>query len=459
MAHYQMPEKQDTQHHGDDGSVVEPRTSLTEQQPSHRSIGMHAILNPSNSQPCLKEPLNEKKHGLESSPAFPSQITVQRDQSASSRQRRIISPISPSAHGMNLNTVSNGPPGTINAVHSPFLQSPGSQGSASASSSQEGADGPKGHFSSAFRRFSHTYPPQLTPPYDDRRLSSGELSDPRSQTGSPSTPQSLYAQFNRESPGPVQGPPQQRIDPSQPSPNACANNWSSSFRQSQPSGEHQRTSFPQLAIHNGQGLIPIEIDVESASSRANEKRSNNRDASKRHRDRKKDAEAEKARTMELQEQKIKFLTEERDHYQSELEYFRDIVNRTTGLGRIPPRPLSPRHRQPNPLSSSKAASEKTSSQQQERGNNGGRNTRRKLNQEQHSKLPTPPSGASLAPLPPLNYTMAPVQQPYPASSWPVGAVRSHPETGPSPQHHQITPYPPHETHSQVSVDRSWNPAS
>src|SRR5699024_8810857 len=155
------------------------------------------------------------------------------------------------------------------------------------------------------------------------------------------------------------GPPQQRVDPSQPSPNSCANTWNSSFRQSQPSCEHQRTTIPQLAIHNGQGLIPIEIDVESASSRANEKRSNNRDASKRHRDRKKDAEAEKARTMELQEQKIKFLTEERDHYQSELEYFRDIVNRTTGLGRIPPRPLSPRHRQPNPLSSSKVASEKT----------------------------------------------------------------------------------------------------
>lgn len=454
-----MPEKQDPQNCGN-GSLVESQTSPTE-QPSHRAIGMHAILNPSHGHSSIKEPQNWKKHGLESPSTSPSQITVQRDQSTASRPRRIITPISPGTHSLNPNTVSNAAPGTISAVHSPFIQSPESQVSTSASSSQESVEGSKGQFSSAFRRFSHPYPPpQLTPPYDDRRLSSGEFSDPRSQTGSPSTPQSAYARFSRASPGPIQGPPQQHIDSSQPSSNSFAGNWSSSLRQSQSHRETPRNSFPQLPPHSGPNLIPIEIDVESASSRANEKRSNNRDASKRHRDRKKDAEAEKARAIELQEQKIKFLAEERDHYQSELEYFRDIVNRTTGLGRIPPRPLSPRHRRPVPIPSTKPESETTLSQQEERGNNGGRNTRRKLTQERPSNIPTPPSGSSLAPLPPLNYTMAPIQQPYPASSWPVGAVRSPSEAGPpAPQHHHMTSYPSHETHPQVSVDRSWNPAS
>lgn len=450
MHHYQMPERKDTQYCGN-GSSVESRTSPTE-QPSHRAIGMHAILNPSHSQHTIQKPQNGRKDGLESPSTSPSQIAVQRDQSTASRPRRILTPISPGTYGFNPNTVSNAPPGTISVVHAPFIQSPESQASTSASSPQESLEGPKGQFSSAFRRFSHPYPPpQLTPPYDDRRLSSGEFPDPRSQTSSPSTPQSAYAQFNRASPGPVQGPPQQHIYSSQHSPNSFAGNWSSSTRQSQPNGETQRNSFPHLAIHGGQNLIPIKIDVESASSRANEKRSNNRDASKRHRDRKKDAEAEKARTLELQEQKIKFLAEERDHYQSELEYFRDIVNRTTGLGRIPPRPLSPRHRRPILVPSAKSASEKTSTQPQEGGDNGGRNTRRKLNQNRPSGIPTPPSEPSLAPLPPLNYhTMAPVQQPYPASSWPT--IRSPSEAGPSSSpHHHMAPYPLHETHPQDRI--------
>lgn len=457
MGHYQMPEKQNTQDCGN-GIAVESQASPTE-QPAHRSIGMHAILNPSHSQPSARESESGKKRGLDSPSTSPSQITVQQDRPISSRPRRIITPISPGSHGLNPNSATNAPPGTINAVHSPFIQSPESQISASASSSQESVEGSRGSFSAAFRRFSHPYPPpQLTPPYDDRRLSSGELSDPRSQTGSPSTPHSLYSQFSRASPGPNQGPPQQPMDPSHPEPNSFVNNWNPPPRQSQPNREPPRNNFPQLAIHNGHDVIPIEIDVESASTRANEKRSNNRDASKRHRDRKKDAEAEKARTMELQEQKIKFLTEERDHYHSELEYFRDIVNRTTGLGRIPTRPLSPRHRRPTPLPSAKSANENISSQPQERGNNG-RNTRRKLNQEQPSSLPTPP-GASLTPLPPLNYTMPPVQHPYTASSWPVGAVRSPTEAGgPLPSQHHMPPYPPHESHPQASVDRSWNPAS
>ncbi|KAK2761338.1 hypothetical protein FQN54_001860 [Arachnomyces sp. PD_36] len=450
-----MPEEQSTKGCSN-GNSTESRVSPAE-QPPHRSIGMHTLLNPSHSQSSTQESQNSKKRGYDTPSTSPSQSIAQHDQSASSQPRRIITPISPGTQSLNPQVAA--PPGTI---HSPFIQSPESQVSASGPSSQEGVEGSRGLFSAAFRKFSQPYaPPQLTPPYDERRPSSGELSDPRSQTGSPSTPHSLYSQFSRASPAPVQGHPQQPMERSNSASNSFVNTWNPSLQQPHPSREPQRNSFPQLAIHNGHDIIPIEIDVESASTRANEKRSNNRDASKRHRDRKKDAEAEKARTLELQEQKIKFLTEERDHYHTELEYFRDIVNRTTGLGRIPPRPLSPRHRRPLALANAETAGGKNSSQTQERGMNSGRNTRRKVKQEPASSLPTPPSTTSLTPLPPLNYTMAPIQHAYPASSWPVGPVRSpNAVEGSHPAQHHMAPYPsPQEVHSQASTDRSWNPAT
>lgn len=108
--------------------------------------------------------------------------------------------------------------------------------------------------------------------------------------------------------------------------------------------------FPNV-LHMGPtlGMIPCTIDVDSGSLKAAEKRRKNSCALKRFRQRKKAGEMEQKLKLETQAQEIRFLIEERDYYRTERNFYRDLINRVSDRAKIPPRPLSPRHRQLPPL--------------------------------------------------------------------------------------------------------------
>ena len=132
--------------------------------------------------------------------------------------------------------------------------------------------------------------------------------------------------------------------------------------------------------HDASSTIPIKIDYISASAEANEKRINNRAASRRFRDRQKD---ENARMVEMENARMRkdigSLTEERDSYFAELKYLRGIIYETTVPGQIPAQFPPLQHCRPAPPSSAPY--------QQEECDDSGRNTRRKLVPFPHQPIP------------------------------------------------------------------------
>lgn len=108
-------------------------------------------------------------------------------------------------------------------------------------------------------------------------------------------------------------------------------------------GAGQTAYQMQISTDQGPVAIPVEIDLQQASKSADEKRKRNAGASARFRQRRKEKEqAASAHIADLQRE-LRSLTEQRDYYRSERNFFRDMIARGSAA-QLPPRPPSPQSR-------------------------------------------------------------------------------------------------------------------
>ena len=142
-----------------------------------------------------------------------------------------------------------------------------------------------------------------------------------------------------------------------------------------PSGPTQN-GVQLMTYYTSKGMTQIPVDVQAASKEADEKRKRNAGASARFRQRRKEKEREAAQTIAKLEGDVRKMSEERDSYRIERDYYRSIVH-SVHPGALP-REVSPRARRG---SSSRSTSESPDWQQHgERGSDDGRNQRRRLSQ-------------------------------------------------------------------------------
>ncbi|KAJ5096004.1 hypothetical protein NUU61_005360 [Penicillium alfredii] len=342
---------------------VEPPLESAQSRPT----GVHAILNPpeqgaagSHEPRTLPGPADSPRPRQGSSPSLrPVRPLVQQPLSPRSHSRPLMQPGSPSARFVSGSGRSSGPP---SVMHSPMIpQEPPLSQHHPASSSPLPLD-------SALRPVASlpgTQPPVLTslhstPAIPSRRTSTGPgpLTNPSSQETSPSTPQSSYSHFGRVSPAVTNvslppsatpytaAPPYMKADPLTRGVSATADPRAVK--------EEPSTSTSQSAS-SLPGMIPCILDLKSGSSTQAEKRKANSDASRRFRNRKRNEMQLEQRltaqqdeiqrhvdTVRRQSDEIRALIQQRDHYRSERDFFRDHLGRSVSPNQLPPRPASPR---------------------------------------------------------------------------------------------------------------------
>lgn len=360
---------QDVQETASTQSVSWHRLSPAEQAPvptQPRSIGVHAILNPPESTGLSAPPRRDSRDPPDlpvstsprpresSSPAHrpsrPSSQFLQTDRPSLSPgviPRRIITPVSPAARSSSLSGRSNLLPGKISVSESPFVQEPstglyGVATGGSLSIETSNTSNPALHG----RHVQAPASMHSTPVFHSRRPSAGPATNPSSQDTSPSTPHSTYSQFGQSPPMPTAGLLQPPTAPSFKAPPFVAMD-SLGRASGVPGGSRygEETSVPGPP-HEGfpaiPGMIPVIVDYKSGSRSQAEKRKANSDASRRFRNRKKN-ELALEQKINSQAEQIRILTEERDYYRTERNFYRETVSQTIGLGQLPPRPASPRH--------------------------------------------------------------------------------------------------------------------
>ncbi|EEQ29850.1 uncharacterized protein MCYG_02669 [Microsporum canis CBS 113480] len=454
-----------------------------------RSLGMQAILNPSSHAPLepssrqsSREPLGSPTSTATSPSAHirgtPSPIQpptqpplhyhYERSTLSPKVGRKLLTPKSPAVRAASLGGRFTPVPGTINAIQSPFLQSP-----------------PPPRFAEGASRVlidsaSATVPSRLTQPrqtthaasifYDQR-----PSTNPQSQDTSPRTPQSSYSSYSHPSPAPAPSIHIQQQHPSPISNPAIPGPPRSTIAQSllplENRGHYRGDGAlaalgPYMTAEPGTGLIPFTIDRDSGSMKAKIKREKNSSASKRFRQRKKVVEAEQSQAIKRQEEEIKSLTEERDFYIRERNFFRDMYARTPGA-KIPPRPPSPRSFKPRatPLASEDEG-EHTSLDADDGGSGAaGRNVRQRTGSGPvHLPYPGIQTSGSFAPMSRSPSTHAPPAPSYPLpypAPWRAPPMNINSQTAegasvaPSPtaqassretQQQQASQYPPYQQH-------------
>lgn len=102
----------------------------------------------------------------------------------------------------------------------------------------------------------------------------------------------------------------------------------------------------KLSTEQGTMIVPVELDIQQASKSADEKRKRNAGASARFRQRRKEKEQAASQAIADLQRQMRELTEERDYYLGERNFFRDFALRAPG-SQIPPRPPSPSSRRLN----------------------------------------------------------------------------------------------------------------
>lgn len=206
-----------------------------------------------------------------------------------------------------------------------------------------------------------TQPPSTslysTPSIHSRRNSSGpgSLTTPITQVASPISPHSGYDHFGRASPA---------VTSTAPTSYSAATSYMTPEYQScgipATAGPHSMTeergrtaSIPGNTTALG-GLIPCVLDLKSGSSSQAEKRKANSDASRRFRNRKRNEMQLEQRlsaqqdeiqryveTVHRQTEEIRSLIQQRNHYRSERDFFRDQLGRSMPSSQLPQRPPTP----------------------------------------------------------------------------------------------------------------------
>jgi len=146
------------------------------------------------------------------------------------------------------------------------------------------------------------------------------------------------------------------------------------------SGPVGQGQYQLMTLETEHGPIQVPVDVQAASKVADEKRKRNATASHRFRQRRKEKEQETSENIAKLEAQIREMTEEKDFYQRERDYFQDITLRN----RVPvtARPPSPRRRRHASL----AGPALSPFDEPEGATRSGRNTRRR------TSAYIPPSG-------------------------------------------------------------------
>ena len=336
---------------------------LTDPSPS-RPLGMHNILNPSHHDvptPLQMEPptifgrLSPSAQSA-ATPSLPQ--TTKRPAGASPTaeqtpiygvrtERRVLTPKPPS-----LGTSSSGARrsfalGALGTPQSPLMRGDSRVYTTETASNRISEFSPLPPTS--LRRSSNAYAHlNEAAPAQPERPSTGRdhfaAAAIHAQGESPSTSHSSYGHFSQSSPILRYGPSTQNPSlqsgsaqqPSLPPGQSTANVGEGQYDMSKGS---YGISIP---TEGGQMLLPVALDVEQASKTANEKRKRNAGASARFRQRRKDKEREASQTISSLERNMRALEEERNHYRSERDFFRDLYARQVGPGQMPQRPLTPR---------------------------------------------------------------------------------------------------------------------
>jgi hypothetical protein len=262
-------------------------------------------------------------------------------------------------------------------------------------------------------RSGYPFPYQQAPSASDRRGSDTLTTAPPSQSNSPTTSYSSYAQTNRNSPTPHY---QQQQYYANHGPNGAQMTMAAeaAFRGGAP-GAVQST-YQMMTLDTDQGPIQVPVDVQAASKMADEKRKRNAGASARFRQRRKEKEREAGQTISKLESKLRQVGEEKEYYRMERDYFRGLVYNSPAQVHVTPRMPSPKPRQMSEGSSTGTADWQQSG---ERGSDDGRNTRRRIS----------------------GYSEGPMSAPAPA---PAPTHNQHPHYPPGPYQ-----YPGHDPRAQA----------
>ncbi|PLN77011.1 hypothetical protein BDW42DRAFT_12340 [Aspergillus taichungensis] len=319
------------------------------------SIGVDSILNPpSKAGPASSPetrgdpmaPAGSSHHRrLPSSPSvrLPSPaLPPAKRLSLSPGSHQMIHPVSPSARFVN----AAGPyPRKTSAPQSPLAQEsrPGYMGAPGspmvmdpAVASSTSVPGPPGPMPVSV---------QSTPTFHSRRTSANLTPNPTSQETSPTTPVSTFSHFGRASPALAGLPP-----PHLPSGLATSVPYATmeSVSRLPPVLAGPRPGDEPLAMGATLHADPAEppkiecfLDLKSGSSSQAEKRKANSDASRRFRNRKRN-EMQMEQKIAAQQDEIRALTQDRDYYRAERDFYREHVHRLIPAGQpLPTRPASP----------------------------------------------------------------------------------------------------------------------
>ena len=312
---------------------------------------------------------------------------------------------------------------------------------------------------------------------DSRRASGGRGvglvagSVAASQSDSPSTSHSSYSHFSQTSPvvGYATGPnqPGQYSYPRSTQPSGPSQ---SGYPASSVEGHYDvGTGSYQMTLDTESGpmIVPVEVDVQHASKMADEKRKRNAGASARFRARRKEKEKEANTTIDALQKAIRDITEEKEFYQGERNFFRDFVLQRMGPSSFPRRPISPRDRRllPPPPSSRMQAEGSTSqwrTSSREGTESPTRSQRRRTGDYQPS-FPRPPlTSPMITPQAPAYGAQFPPPPPPPSLQPSLLDPREPGPPPPPPPTSQAPPPPPrsmsYDPFRPNTYDRSWNPA-
>lgn len=306
--------------------------------------------------------------------------------------RRTLTPISPSGYPGPAATF-NPPAGTIDAKRSPFGASkelnsilgpevstlPDPANGSHSTFVYPNATGPQD------RRTSVGSIPLQTPAERRTSLSgSSQIHMPPSNSPTPSF--SPFSQFSRTPPVPLSNnngnqPAAAGYFPPAYTPGLAATyshgeNDSKESYSPRTNSTGQNTYHPMMTLRTEEGPIQVPVDLQAASKVADEKRKRNATASHRFRQRRKEKERETSQNIAKLEHHVRELTEEREFYRLERDFFRNLAKNNNGPVPIAPRPPSPRSLRAAQISGAGTYAN-PHWQSAEENNRNGRNTRRR----------------------------------------------------------------------------------
>lgn len=470
-----------------------PATPILQSQ--SRALGMNSILNPAQTDPITSSMREQRASTIgvltaraspESSafdqlPTLSPRILKRPARGSSSSEtpagpltqeaRRFLTPRSPALRAASLGPRSSALSPTS---RSETLSLPGGGRVYTAEPGRfPEADVPPLPLATGPSRYDTSYPPLPSSHRAEARqaiggrgiLSTAALASvPTTQSESPSTSHPSFSQFSQASAagGYPSAAPAQSIYPPLPTVHSLSHPQHglpqpalSEAHYDVGHGSYQMT----LDTQSGPMIVPVEVDVQQASKMADEKRKRNAGASARFRARRKEKEKEANTTIDSLQKVIRDVTEDKDFYVNERNFYRELAARVLGPNQLPPRPASPEARRPlPPPPTSMMSPEEQSSRWQDGDEEGSvspvRSQRRRTGDYQPSFGHRP----SMSPM--VHPQSSAYGPPFPAPPLPTALQPSLFE--PRPPAATNPPLPPtrpttYDPFRQETYDRSWNP--